>query len=389
MAAPIRRVLGREWGRLKASRRIQITSVVLPLFLMLFFVALLRNTSLRALPIALCDEDKTPLSRRLERMLEAAPAIRIAYDVNSPLEAERLLREGQIHAWVLIPEGFEKRLQSAEEASALGVVSGTNLSANGALNRDLQLTFSTFSAGVSLTLYESLGFSSSEAMTQVQPIRMATHTLFNPTPDYTLYLAPSFLAMMLLLSVLLTTILTIGEELREGSAGMWHHTAEGSLWAAVVGKLAPYTWIHLTLAQILFILLEWGLGVPIRGSLGMLELGTLLLILTYQAIGLTLVAATGNLRLALSLGGGYGVAAFSFSGLTFPTLAMYPAMRVLSNLFPFTLYTQLLLDQTLRGTPLLISLRPLTGLLLFLLLPLPFLELLKRRLTGQNEWGRS
>ena len=64
-----------------------------------------------------------------------------------------------------------------------------------------------------------------------------------------------------------------------------------------------------------------------------------------------MIAVLSNLRLALSLGGGYSVLAFTFSGLTFPIMAMWPAMRVVSRFFPFTYYTDVFVDQALRGAP--------------------------------------
>lgn len=48
----------------------------------------------------------------------------------------------------------------------------------------------------------------------MMPIYFEKHILFNPFSNYEYYLLPSFLPLMLMLFTLLTTIFTIGVELK-------------------------------------------------------------------------------------------------------------------------------------------------------------------------------
>ena len=88
---------------------------------------------------------------------------------------------------------------------------------------------------------------------------------------------------------------------------------------------------------------------PLNGSFGMLFGGCLIFILSYMGIAIFVVSLTADLRLALSLGGGYSVLAFTFSGLSFPIMAMFGSMRAFSRIFPFTYFTDMIVDQALRG----------------------------------------
>ena len=90
----------------------------------------------------------------------------------------------------------------------------------------------------------------------------------------------------------------------------------------------------------------------------------------------------------LSIGGGYSVLAFTFSGLTFPIMAMWEPMQWVSRIFPFTFYTDLFVDQMLRGTPWVYSLPDLCWMSLFIVLPLLCLPRLKRVATEEKFWGR-
>ena len=111
--------------------------------------------------------------------------------------------------------------------------------------------------------------------------------------------------------------------------------------AALLGKMLPVTVIMFLLSLVMFVIIFKVVGVPLNGSFTLILTGTLLFILSYQSISVLIVSIMANLRLSLSLGGGYSVLAFTFSGLTFPIMAMYPAMRAVSKLFPFTYYTDL------------------------------------------------
>lgn len=80
--------------------------------------------------------------------------------------------------------------------------------------------------------------------------------------------------------------------------------------------------------------------------------------------------------------------AFTFSGLTFPIMAMWEPMQWVSKIFPFTFYTDIFVDQMLRGTPWVYSLPDLCYMSLFIVLPLLCLPRLKRVCTEEKFWGR-
>ena len=194
--------------------------------------------------------------------------------------------------------------------------------------------------------------------------------------------------MMLLIFVIMTTIFAVGTELKRGTAGEWLATGGDSVAASVAGKLLPITVVMFLVAMAMLCIIFKVVGVPLNGSLWVILLATLLFIVSYQAIGLFIVALLSNLRLSLSIGGGYSVLAFTFSGLTFPVMAMWPAMQYLSRLFPFTYYTDIFVDQMLRGAPVVCSLPDLGYMSLFILLPFLCRRRLRRICTEEKFWGR-
>jgi ABC-2 type transport system permease protein len=113
-----------------------------------------------------------------------------------------------------------------------------------------------------------------------------------------------------------------------------------------------------------------------------------MLIVAYQAVALMVVALTASFRLSLSLGGGYSVLAFTFSGVTFPTMAMIGWVQPLTILFPYTYFMELYIDQAVRGSAWWFSMPKVAAMLLFCLLPLLLFGRLKKVLVNRKYWRK-
>ena len=381
-------VLQRELVRMTHQPMYLTLMLVLPLLSFAFFALLFNQGVARNIPIAILDEDHTTLSRKVAQMIDDTPTAMVAYDIQDIDEGERLMREGRVMAIVQIPAFFEKCILSNTQTHIENYVSGTNITVNGLLSKDIQTAVTTFSAGIQLQLLTKQGLTERQAMAQLMPVRFDRHVLFNPYINYGYYLAPSFLPMMLLIFVVLTTVFSIGTELKNSTAREWLRTADDSMGAALLGKTLPVTVGMFLLSLAMFVIIFKVVGTPLNGSLAIILTGTLLFIMSYQAISVLIVSLLANLRLSLSIGGGYSVLAFTFSGLTFPIMAMWEPMQWLSRLFPFTYYTDLFVDQMLRGAPVVCSLPDLGWMSLFVVLPLLCLPRLKRVCTEQKFWGR-
>ncbi len=384
-----RDALGRELRRLTHQPMYFVLMFLLPLLSFVFFAVLFQKGVARDIPIAVLDQDRSTLSRKVTQMIEETPTALVAYGIQSMDEGERLMREGRISAVVQIPAFFEKNILSNSQTHIEAYISGSNITVNGLLSKDIQTAVTMFSAGIQIQLLTKQGLTERQAMAQLQPVRFDKHVLFNPYINYGYYLSPSFMPMMLLIFIVMVTVFSIGTELKNGTAREWLASADDSMGAALLGKMLPVTVIMFLLSLVMFVIIFKVVGVPLNGSFTLILTGTLLFILSYQSISVLIVSIMANLRLSLSLGGGYSVLTFTFSGLTFPIMAMYPAMRAVSKLFPFTYYTDLFVDQMLRGAPARCSLPDLGCMALFIVLPFLCLRRLRRLCTEEKFWGKS
>ena len=378
----------REIKQIRKSVVLRVLMFVLPLLSLLFFALFFQEGVAENIPIAVCDYDKSTLSRKLTSMIGATPSANVCYNVSSTMEGEQMVKRGDIQAFVLIPEGFEQSIYNTTKTEVVAYISGLNLSANGMLSKDIQTAVTTFSSGIQIQMLQKGGMSEKQAYVAMMPISFDKHILFNPYVNYGYYLLPSFMPMMLMIFTILLTILAIGQELKYATAGEWMKSADNRVVAALIGKLLPYTLTLIFLSIFMNVIMYTWSGIPLNGSSLVLYLSTFVLVLAYQAVAIFIVTLVSNLRLALSLGGGYSVLAFTFSGLTFPLIAMEWWIKWLSYIFPFTFYTDVFIDQALRGAPVVYSLKYIAYILIFVVLPIVLLPRLKKIATDSSYWGK-
>lgn len=371
------------------SDRLYLSILVLfPVVMVLFFCAIFYRGAIDDVPIAVVDRDCSTLSRQILRMVDATSGVAIAFQENNISSAEQLMLNGEVEGVLYVDKGFEDSIYRGTEATVGCYLNGSNISACGVLSRDIQLAVQSFSAGVALETLQSMGVGYDEAMVDIMPINIQSNIISNPYINYGYYLAPIFMILGVVVFTMLSTIYAIGRELRYSTTLEWLSTADDSLVGGVVGKLLPITLAMTLMSQLIYFVLFVIMGMECEGSYLVLSLVTLLFIVVYEGVALSIIALTANMRLALSLGGGYGVMAFTFSGITFPTMAMYGVARIFSKFFPLSYFSEFFVSQVMRGAPLSYDVDNLLYMTLFLVvLPLSWRRL-NRVVREGRYWGR-
>ena len=372
-----------------ASDRLYFSILVLfPAVMSLFFCVIFYRGAIDDIPIVVVDRDHTPLSRQLLGMVNSTSGVSIAFQEQDMVSAEQMLLDGDVEGILYVDKGFEENVYRGESAKVGCYLSGANISASGVLSRDIQLAVQSFSAGVALQSLESMGLSEAQAMVEIVPINIQSNIISNPYMNYGYYLAPIFMVLGVVIFTVLSTIYAIGRELRYATASEWLAVAKGSLFGGVVGKLLPVTIAMFVMSQFIYFVLFVVMGMECVGSYLVISLVTVLFIVVYEGVAIALIALTANIRLALSLGGGYSVMAFTFSGITFPTIAMFGVARLFSKLFPLSYFSEFFVSQVMRGAPLSYDVDNLLYMTLFLVVvPLSWRRL-GRVVRESKYWGR-
>lgn len=351
--------------------------IIAPVFCYLFFTTLMANGLPTDLPAGVVDLDNTSTTRNIIRNLDAFQQTHIVAHYPSVMEARKAIQRGEIYSFYYIPEGTTEATLASRQPKVSFYVNYSYLIAGSLLYKD-QRTISELAAGAvgRATLYAK-GATEDQAMAFLQPIVIDTHALNNPWLNYSVYLCNTLFPGILMLLIFLTTIYTLGEEVKNGTGRELMHLADNSITKVLIGKLLPHTLVFFVIAVFYNVYLYGYLHYPCHSGIFPMLLAGLLLVLSSQAFGVFLFGLFGSFRLALSTASLWGVISFSISGFTFPVMAMHPTLQALCVLFPLRHYYLLYVNFTLNGYPLIYAWQAVAALLVFLLLPFLILKKLR------------
>ena len=378
----------REINRILHDKVYLFIAVIAPLIGFTLIVMIFSSNVPRKLPVAIIDQDKTTLSRKMVRMIGATPIALPDLCYNDLPEAHKALNEGTVNAIVFIPKGTARSIMRGEHAEVAVYFNNVYLIKAGLLKSGIQKAIGTLSAGIKLQTHAMWGEPQSQAMAKIQAVQLNPVLLFNPFTSYEYYLTLLLIPALLTVFILFGTIYALGTELQYGTGPDWMNSANQKLVPAFAGKLLPHTAIYAALAVCMNLLFFNYLELPLKGHYVMILVSELALILAYQFMAVFLVTLTKNLRLALSLASAYTMLALTFAGLTFPGFGMPAIGQIFSKIFPFTYWLELFIGQTLRGEPLANGLGQVWFMAVFIIAGLCTIPRLTYLLTHKNYWGK-
>lgn len=338
-----------EWTKIFNTPRLLIILFGVPFFVFFFYSSLLQQGVPTKLPVAILDQDKSPISRQMGLMLSATATIDLAYEVNDELEGQTLVRRNDVYAFIIIPKGFQRNILKGDYTSISCYYNGQYLLSGAIILKDFQTVAQTFMAGVVLETLEQKGLTPAQALSSILPINTEIHVLYNPYTSYSYYLNIAFMPMALQIMVMIMAIYTFGLVLKQNKGKELLDKAGGKVYIAIFGKILPYTIIFFALGILMNAILYYKVGTPLQGSFIGVNLIFFAFVIVLQSLGLFIASITTSFRTALTIGGDYTALAFSFAGYTFPAIGMSKFIQFLCFIFPFTSYMRFVVDYAIRG----------------------------------------
>ena len=381
--------LKREIERMVSRPLYLLMLIVLPLLSFSIFWLMFSEGVPKNLPVAVFDQDKSSFSRQAVRMINATSSIEIKHRVTSLEEGKQLLLSGKSYALIMIPKNLEKEVLSGFSPSIVNFYNNEFLLAGSMISRDINSVVTTLSKSFNVSIRLRKGEMPAAALNNIEPVRIISHTLFNPYLNYFYFLSGTLQPTLLQIFIITMTIFALGSELKDGTAGSLLESSNQSILFALLGKLLPYTLIYSLLGIFMNTFLFMFFKAPVAGSLGLILVSTIIFVLAYQAIGLFILALTANLRMSLSMAGFYSAPAFAFVGVTFPLMGMPLLAKIWSYLLPLTYYIKIFIDQSMKGAPINVSLPQLSIMFCFLIFIPLSIPRLSKILKNSEYWGRS
>jgi len=352
--------------------------VIAPLFSALFFLTMMHQALPNDMPVAVVDKDNSPMSRKVIRQLNAFKQTKIAMHCADFTEARKAMQKGEVYGIFYIPKNLEKDVMANRQPGISFYTNNSYLIAGSLLFRDMKTISILGTAAVGQQYKLAQGETETQAMIALQPIAIDTHPLGNPWTNYSVYLNNLILPGILNLLIMIITVFALGTELKRGTSETWLRIANGDMFIALVAKLLPHTLIYFVVITCINVLLYGYLGFPCKCGLPAMLIGSYLLVLAAQAMGVFFFGMLPVMRLSLSLASLWGVISLSISGFTFPVSAMPPVMQAWAYVFPLRHFFLLYVDQALNGVEFAYSWYNYVWLLLFLFLPFLVIPRLKK-----------
>jgi ABC-2 type transport system permease protein len=358
-------VFRRELRWLRRRPVLLFFTTALPLFLMSLFTVVFSAGLPTELPVAVLDRDGTDLSRAVIRMVDATSEIAIVEQVDDLAQGRHLILSGRVYGVLMLPLNLQRDAFAGRRPEVVFFYDNQHMTVGGILARGATAAVGEAGAGVQVALRDSQGEPVELAQAAIVPIPIHQNTLFNPALNYAHFLLAALLPAVLQIIVVTTSAYSVGLDIEGRYRLAILRRLGGGMWSALFGKLLPHTVVYLVIyvlgESVLFDYLE----MPLRGHAWLLVLAAILFIFACQLLGMLLVVVTLRIGTALSIAGLITAPAFGFMGVGFPRLGMNEFAHAWGALLPGTWYLQARVDQTIRGTPLDLSLPPIVVLAAF------------------------
>lgn len=319
----------------------------LPLFLLLMFGYAV-SLDVDRVPLAVRDLDRTPESRALgevffagERFIPADPG---------PGTGERALESGRAAAVLEIPPGFGRALGRGEAAPVQVAVDGSDGTRAQTVAGYIDGVAARFGQDRRAREIERGGpDATGEPSGGALDIR--PRVLFNQELRSVVFLVPGLVALILVITAVVSTALSVVREKENGSMEQILVSPVGAF-ELILGKTLPYAAVGAVSASIVLGSAALLFGVEVAGSVGALAWTTGLFLLASLALGVLISTMADTQQVAFLISTMLTlIPTFTLSGFVFPIRNMPLLVQAATRLFPTTYYLEILKAIVIKGAP--------------------------------------
>lgn len=318
-------ILWKEALHIARDPRSLLASLALPLLLLVLFGAAIRF-DVTDVAVVVVDQDRSAASRELVARLTAGDTVRVIAHEDDPEAIEAHFEGRRARLGLVIPPGYAAGTARGRAVPVQLLVDGTDAAFAG---QALGIV-----SGIvgDVTLREARA--SGSAPDAAPGLVARPRVWFNEALDGTWFVVPGLIAVIVSVLAAMVTSQCVAREFEQDTIEQILVSPVSGP-AFMVGKLLPY--VGIGVAQVLTVLLasRFVFGVPIRGSLLLLGLGTLLYLTGSMALGLMLSAVLRSQQVALQVSILVGMLpSLLLSGFIFPIHNMPTPLQAVTYVVP-------------------------------------------------------
>jgi ABC-2 type transport system permease protein len=343
-------LIKKEFFHIGRDRRSLFVLLGMPIAQILIFGFALTN-EVKDTRIAILDQSKDAHTEGLIQQIEASRYFDIERQLTSVSEVESAFKSGKIKMAVIFAPNFADDIAHSGKTQIQLIADASDPNTS---------TTSTNYITAIINDYQSQHFMgngsnkpplSPEGIGMSLPlhINVESRMLYNPQLKGEYNFVPGVMAMILMLiSAMMTSVAIV----RERELGTMEILLVSPMQPILVifSKMFPYLLLSIVNFTVIMLLSVYVLGLPVKGSLALLSLESVLYIVCSLALGLLIstVAETQQVALMISLMG-LMMPTILFSGFMFPLENLPKPMQIISNVVPAKWFFMIVRDVMIKG----------------------------------------
>lgn len=335
-------IIKKEVRQLKRDTRLLAVIFSFPVLLLIMFGYAV-NFDVKNIKIAIYDQDKSELSRDFINSLNSSEYFNIVDFINSESSINNLLDLKIAKCVVVIPSDFSKKINSNRNTSIQYLIDGVDANTASIIQNYMFAATAQFNQKVSSEVLARNG------MKVFIPLSLETQFWFNPDLKTTRYLIPGLIAMILIVTAVITVALSFVREKEKGSMEQLNVSSLQSI-ELILGKTLPFVIIALVNAGLILLAGYIFFGVEVKGSYLLLLLTTLIFLTASTSLGIFISVLSDSQQVAFSAATFVSLLpSFILSGFVFPIDSMPWIIQLITNVTPAKFFIEILRGIILRG----------------------------------------
>lgn len=332
----------KEFKHLLRDYRMLAILLLFPAFLLVVFGYAI-SFDVKNIKLAVYDQNNTEISREFYNSLTSSEYFYITKFVKNDAEVKDILDKKIAQCVAIIPKNFSQNFYSKKNVKIQILTDGVDGNTATIIQNYFNAAVSSFNAEKTEKALNQKGIKA------YIPFDFHPIFWFNKDLKTTRFLLPGLIAMILVITAVISVSLTLVREKERGTIEQINVSPIKTI-ELLLGKTFPYILLALLNAIFILIVGYFLFDVEVKGSYLLLTITTLIFLFTSTSIGIFISTISDSQQIAFTL------ATFAsllpsviLSGFIFPIESMPTLIQLLTNITPAKFFIKILRAIILRG----------------------------------------
>lgn len=332
----------KEVRQLRRDIRLLFVLFFFPVFLLIIFGYAV-NFDVKNIKVAIYDQDRSSESRDFINSLLSSEYFQLVDYISSSKQVNKFLDDKIAQAVVVIPFNFSEDILSGKDVAIQFLIDGVDGNTASIIQNYFNAATSNFNNKIRKQILAAKGIK------VYQPIDPQPQFWFNPDLQTTKFLVPGLIAMILIVTAVISVSLSLVREKEKGTIEQINVSPLSSI-ELILGKTFPFVIIALINAGFILLASYILFDVTVAGSFLLLFLTTLLFLVASTSLGIFISVVSDSQQVAFTLATFASLLpSLVLSGFIFPIDSMPFWVQVITNITPAKFFIVMLRSVMLKG----------------------------------------